>query len=308
MRTILLALLLAAAPHARAAQVINVEFQFAPFTGDPATADEVETVPGTARVRLNGVPLADQAVEKRSVPVLFEEREIGTVVWVPVASLGTMVRKGKNHLRLEFVPTDPQQAYTAQLRWASVMDEATETQDAGRYAGTNMAGTGVDTRKSTGTVVFERDFTADFAKDVPWHHAPAITTVDDAERAALVASVTARAAGFTPDFAAVYAALQATPGVRVEAVRKAKCLDAAWKAGVRLTAPPADAVEVVTTGGPVVVVQRKDGAPLFAVDQKAFAKITDPEMQMCVEMALMAAYPPRLLLVRGPDGGWRQPE
>ena len=74
MRPIVLTLLLW--PALAAAGVLNVEFKFTPFTGDAAKEDHVESVPGQARVLLNGVPYADQPVQKQTLPVLFDEHEV----------------------------------------------------------------------------------------------------------------------------------------------------------------------------------------------------------------------------------------
>src|SRR6185295_16492305 len=92
------------------AAVINFEVQFTPFVGDLAMS-EVQMVSGKAFIYLNNVPIAEQDVEKKSVPVMFDNREIAPAVWVPVKSLGGLVRKGKNTLRIEFVPTDTKATY-----------------------------------------------------------------------------------------------------------------------------------------------------------------------------------------------------
>ena len=62
-------------PLARAA-VINVEFKFTPFVGDPAKDEKVKAVPGKAAVFINNIPFAEQEVREEEVPVLFEEHEI----------------------------------------------------------------------------------------------------------------------------------------------------------------------------------------------------------------------------------------
>ena len=111
-----------AAPLAPAA-VINVEFKFTPFSGDPAKDETVTTVPGKAAVFINNVPFTEQEVREEEVPVLFEQHEVAAAVWVPMSSVGPVVRKGKNKIRIEFTPNDTTKTYRAQLRWASVMDE-----------------------------------------------------------------------------------------------------------------------------------------------------------------------------------------
>jgi hypothetical protein len=40
-------------------------------------------------------------------------------------------------------------------------------------------------------------------------------------------------------------------------------------------------------------------------DEAAFAKIEGEEKQMCAGVALMVAFPPRLVLVKTPEGSWQ---
>jgi hypothetical protein len=298
----LLLILICSSPAA--AKVVNVEFKFTPFVGDPAKADQVETVPGRAEVFLNNLPIAEQPVEKQEVPVLFDAREVAPAVWLPVESLGGALRKGKNTIRIEFTPADAKAPYRAQLRWASVTDETMEEGDAGHHKSTNQADEGVEDKKATGKVVFERAFVADFAADLPWHYAPAVTELSDADKQQLKAMVQGRAEAFKPDFAELYKLLEKNQKVDLSALKTAKCLDKAHAAGVRIAAAPADEIEVVTTDGPAVVVRAKSGNLYRPADPSAFERIEGEETQMCVGMALFVAYPPRLALVRTASGGW----
>lgn len=302
MRTLLLAALLV--PSLSVAKTLNVEFKFTPFTGD-VKADHVDAVPGHAAVFLNGIPLADQEVEAASLPVLFDEREVAASVWMPMGSYDGLLRKGKNTIRIEFTPKDAKLTYHAQLRWASVTDQTQESDDdAGHHRSTNQANEGVDDKSATGPVSFERSFDADFATDRPWHHAAAVTTVTDEDRQQIAAFVTERAGWFKPDFAPLYKELAKLPDLHVDRVKKARCLDAAYKAGLRITAPPAESLEIATTGNPEIVVRRK-GGDLFELDPAAIRKIKGDENQMCAGMSLAMLYPPRLILVRGASGGWQ---
>jgi hypothetical protein len=62
-------------------------------------------------------------------------------------------------------------------------------------------------------------------------------------------------------------------------------------------------IEILTTGGPEVVVKAKQG-PLYQPTGNGLEKIKGDEIQMCAGMALMAVYPPRLVAVRTPNGNW----
>jgi hypothetical protein len=303
MKKLAFALLMSAASLAPAA-VINVEFKFTPFIGDSAKDDKVTTVPGKAAIFINNVPFAEQEVRKDELPVLFDEHEVAPSVWVPMSSVGPVLRKGKNKIRIEFTPNDSARAYRAQLRWASVTDQTTEETEPGSMRSTNQANEGVDDRKSVkGKVVFEREFAGDFALDLPWHHYPAITSLTEEDKQKIAALLKARADWFKPDFALLYKAIEENESLKVDDVRKAQCLEAVYKAGVRVNAPQAGELDFATTNGPEVVVTKKKGA-LFGLDETTFAPIKDEDTQMCAGMALSVIYPGKLVTVRKPDGAW----
>jgi len=303
MKKLMLAFLLLAASLAPAA-VINVEFKFTPFVGDPEKDTQVIIVPGKAQIFVNNVPLAEQEVREDKDQVLFDDHEVGPAVWVPMGSSGPVVRKGKNKIRIEFTPNDPAKTYSAQLRWASVTDQATEEAAPGTLRSTNQANEGVDDRKALkGKVTFEREFTADFALDLPWHHYPVVTNLTEEDKQKIAALLKKRVEWFQPDFAQLYKAIEENESLKVDDVRKARCLEAAYKAGVRVAAPQAGEVDFAMTGGPEVVVRRKAGS-LFGLDEKAFAPLKDEEALMCSGMVLSVIYPGKLVAVRKPDGVW----
>lgn len=296
------ACLLALGSNALFADVLNVEFKFTPYTGDTKD-DHVSTVAGKAKVFINNVPVAEREVGKQEVPVLFDEREIASSVWVPVRSIGPVLRKGKNAIRIEFEPSEAT-PYKAQFSWAEVTDQTTEQSEPGRVKSTNQSGEGKEEKQATGKLVFERAFTADFAEDRPWHHYPPVASLSEEDRQALGNLLRQRAEAFKPKFDGVYTILASVQGIDIPGVRKAKCLDKAYTAGVRIAPPPAEELEFTPTGNPEVVLGRK-GGPLFAPDSKAFERIKGDEAQMCAGIALSVAYPPQLIVVRQPDGSWQ---
>ncbi len=286
------------------AAVLNVEFKFTPFVGDPAKDEKVTTVAGQAAVFINNVPFSEQEVRVEQMPVLFDDHQVAPSVWVPMGSVGPVVRKGKNKIRIEFTPNDPAKSYRAQLRWASVMDETTEEAGPGTLHATNQANEGVDDRKALkGKVVMEHEFAGDFALDLPWHRYPPVNSLTEEEKQKIVALLQARAEWFKPDFAALYKAIDENESLKVDDIRKAQCLDEAYKAGVRLHPPQVGDLEFVTTGGPEVVVRRKEGT-LFGLDAKTLSPLKDEDTQMCVGMALSLIYPGRVVAVGKPDGAW----
>ena len=305
MKARLLALLILVAPALADAKVVNVELKFTPYVGDAAKADQVETVPGTAAVFLNGVPYAEQDVGQDQVPVRSGGREIAPVVWLPIDSLGPAVRKGKNTIRIEFTPSDAAKSYRARLSWASVSDEELTSGKGGKRHATNTAAPGKQERSGKGTLVFEHEVDAEFVEDVPWHHYPAVTSLADEDKQKLTALVTARVGIFQPPFAGVYRLLEADERLDVPKLRATKCVDAAYAAGVRVDAPSAEQLEFVLTGQPEVVIRRNGGNLFMPADPSVFAKIEGDEAQMCAGVALSLAFPPKLVAVREASGAWR---
>jgi len=307
MRKLILAPLLSSASLASAA-VIGIEFNFTPFVGNPAKADHVQTVPGIATVFINNVPVASQDVGQQDVPVLFENKEIGPAVWVPASSMGQSLRKGKNKFRIEFNPSNAKSSYDAQLRWAAVTDQETHTEKAGGASATNQSNEGADNRKAVvGKLVAEREFAADFAADLPWHHFPAVTALADTDKQALTALVAQRADLFKPDFSSAYQFLKtaSTPGMQLDVagIKKAKILDKAYSAGLRMAAPAAGTLDFVLTGNPEVVVRSTTGN-LFPLDPEALSKIKGDELQLGLSMVLPALFPPQVVAVRDASGKW----
>jgi hypothetical protein len=286
------------------AGVINVEFKFTPFLGDPAKNSQVETVPGNAKVFINNVMLAEQEIRQQSVPVLFEERDIAPSVWVEAAGLGSRIRKGKNTIRIEFEPTKGNASYQARLAWASVMDQTTKQEEPGRYRETNESGQGATTKQAVGKVAMEREFTADFAADVPWHHYPPATSLTNEDKDRVRLLIADRVNFFKPNFSSIYRFLEGNKEFKVKEARRVKCLDKAYAVGIRVSAPARDQLDFVMTGNPEVVVQRR-GGDLFTIENTdRIGRVGDDDMQMCAGLILAVTYPSRLVVVRNPSGVW----
>jgi hypothetical protein len=110
---------------------------------------------------------------------------------------------------------------------------------------------------------------------------------------------------FKPNFAELYLILGKNPNMNLAELKKLKCLDKAYAAGIRIIPPAHNQLYFATTGNPEVVVSREDAAPLFPLVEKSFARIKGEDIQMCAGMALSVAYPPRLTCVRSPSGDWQ---
>ncbi len=300
MRSFLLALILLW-PSATLAKDLNVEFKFTPFLGDPATVDYVETIPGKAAVYVNNALINKLLITQEKLPVLFEEREIAPSVWLPVESLGPLLRKGKNTLRIEFTPTNTQTSYRAQLSWATVTDQVTtEDNNSGSTMSTNQTGGGIENKQVTGSIVFEREFRADFAQDLPWHHYPPITALSDEDKQRLINLIKTRAALFQPEFSGVYQLLKDKLNINLAEIQKSKCLEKAYAEGMRVTALPMDQLEFVTPGTPEVFVRGKEGS-IYGVSLPQ--KLSDQDL-MCAGLIFSSLYPDSLAMIRPPAGDW----
>ena len=291
-------------PSVASSAIINMEFKFTPYTGDPVKADQVDTVPGKAKVFINNVLFAEQEVREDKVPVLFDEREISPAVWIPANSLGAALRKGKNSIRIEFVPTNANESYNSRFSWLSVMDQSIDKIEEGHYEATNQSGVGQEDKKAKGNIEFQHEFIAEFAVDRPWHHYPSVTSISEEDKKALALLLKKRTEAFKPKFEGIYELLKQNPNMNLKDIKKSKCLDKAYAAGIRMIAPDQDQLDFVITGNQEVVINRKGASSLFPFDEKSFAQIKGDEMQMCAGMALSMVYPPRLMVIRTPSGTW----
>jgi hypothetical protein len=287
------------------AAVLNVEFNFTPFTGDIKN-QTVQRVPGKAVVFVNNVLLADDVFTRAELPVIFDEREVAAAIWVPTASLGPALRKGKNRIRIEFEPADMKLKYVTQFRSTQVVDQVSKGKTAsGAASQTNQSGQVIENKPATGKVVLEREFVADFATDLAWHHYPAVTALTDEDKKRIGVVLKARTDVFKPDFAAAYKLLSENKNVQLAEVRKLKCLDAAYAAGVRIAPAAAEQIEYVMTGNPEVMLKSKKGDLYPVADQKSFDRIKGEQAQMCAGMVISMLFPPRLVVVRAPSGEWQ---
>ncbi len=285
------------------AAVINMRFEFTPYLGDKKQ-DQVETVPGMTRIFINNIFFTGKEIKKENVPVLFDTREMGTPVLFGADSLGPSLRKGKNKIRIEFEPTDPQLAYRAQLQWTSVSDQIREEKKGNKTLVTNQTDEGTDDKPSKGKVVLEREFSADFAIDLPWHHYPPITVLSDEDKNALAALVKARIEAFKPNFSALYPLLKSKQGVDMAEVQKSKCLEKLYTAGVRIAMPTADQLDIVINGTPEVSIRGKNDYHLYhPTDLKAFKRMDKKDAWDCSRV-LHLFYPPNAAAVRSPAGAW----
>src|SRR5262249_8451652 len=159
-------------------------------------------------------------------------------------------------------------SYQSRLQWNEVTDKVTQGQSRdGSPTSTNRGGQGMETKKSQGKVVLEREFSGDFATEQPWHKYPPVGALNDEDKQKLAALVTDRADGFKPKFDAIYKIVEAKPELQVGEIRKIGCLEKAYAAGVRVPVPAAADLEFATTGSAVVIVARKSGW-LYPFDRK----------------------------------------
>ena len=305
MRTAL-AVLLTLFPLLATPAVVNVEFNFSPYTGNPDKEDVIVFVPGQARLFINGLPFAEVEVRQQKYKIIFSDREISSApVNLTGESFGASLRKSKNMLRVEFVPADSKRPYTAELAWASVTDAPAETRDArGVVSSTNLSQKGKERKAAQGTAVFEREFQADFAIDRPWHRYPPVKDLSEADRQQIRTVVAQRLDALQPDFKVLYEWLERN-GFKVAEIRKQKILEQIRASGLRIRVADAARLEFVLGSGPAVMVKGTGGAPVYRPQNpQVLSKIADKGEQDFAMSILPQVFPARLLVARAPSGAW----
>ena len=130
-----------------------------------------------------------------------------------------------------------------------------------------------------------------------------MTTLSAEDKKSLAMLVKQREEAFKPNFAAAYQILENIPEISLAEVKKAKCLDKSYAAGIRITAMTPDQLDFVTTGNPEVVIRGKGGDLYHPVDLKALTGIKDDDL-LGFQMVFAALFPARLVAVRTPSGKW----
>ncbi|MFN5221629.1 MAG: hypothetical protein ACK5FE_12105 [Cyanobacteriota bacterium] len=291
------------------AEVLNLEFGFTAFRGDPATADRVPTVAGKAELEINGLPLLEKELEADQAMVLFAERRLSPGLWLPMESFRRLLRRQGNSLVLRFTPRQVGAPYSAQLSWNSVEDSVSQRRQVEgnrvRLEATNETDRGSERRDSRGPVEFRRSFDAPFADEQPWQSQPPIQTIQPADRSAILALVRARRDLYAADMTAAYRLLEGFPGLDAAVLRQQGCLEQAWRQGVRVKPLQGESLQLLPTGGPVVVVRPGRGelfplqVPPGMVDRLSL------EQTLCVSGALVGLLPPWMGFVQDGQGGWR---
>lgn len=300
-----LAVLLIIFPVLATAAVVNVEFNFAPYTGNPDTEDVIVFVPGRARLFINGLPFAEVEVQEQEYKIIFSDREISSApVSITGESFGTLLQKSQNTLRVEFVPADAQRTYTAELRWAVVTDGVTETHSERGVSSTNLAQKGQDRKTVQGTIVVEHEFQADFADDQPWHHYPPVQELSAADKQQIRMLVAQRLQALRPDFKVFYAWLE-KHNFQVARIRQDKVLEKIHASGLRIKMTDAARLEFVVGGGPGVMVQAAGKEPVYRPENpQVLSKVTNKGAQEFAMSVLPQLFPVRLIVARTPGGAW----
>ncbi|MGB5135050.1 MAG: hypothetical protein WBN89_07740 [Prochlorococcaceae cyanobacterium] len=313
----LLATLVALAMAPARAKPVSAEFRFTPYLPAASDAEKVTTVPGVLELELNGVPMAEASLESKSALVMDSDDsgiEVFPAVWLPASQLQPLLRRSNNVLRLRFTPKDGGVTYRSQFRWAVIDDQTTtSTTEEGSEVTTNHSARGGEDREVRGPVTVQHAFQAPFARVEPWHDAPAVNTLEPADRAAILALISQRAALFAPDFEAAYRFIASQPTDRgltidVPEVRRHRCLETGYGTGIRVAAPAEADVRLITTGSPVVVA-RGTGEYLFNFPNQDGTveryEALPNDIAFCFLVMLNSLFPKQFLLVKGKDGQWQ---
>lgn len=305
------------APGAVAARPVNVEFKFTPYLPPARDAETVTSVEGTTALELNGVPLAEEPLESKSLLLMASSQEgidVFPAVWINALQLQPLLRRGDNLLRLTFTPKNGSRPYRSQFVWTVVEDQTTTSTTAtGSELTTNHGAEGREDREVSGPVTVQKAFQAPFAKVEPWHAAPAVTTLTPQDRALILELLRQRAALFSPDFEAAYrflGSLSKDRGITLDMpeVRRLGCLEAGYAAGMRVAAPADADLKLITTGSPVVVARGTGEFLMRFPDQPGMAEryqALPNDQGFCLAITFNMLFPKRMLLVKGLDGQWQ---
>lgn len=313
----LLATLVALAMAPAGAKPVSAEFRFTPYLPAARDAEKVTTVPGVLELELNGVPMAEASLESKSALVMDSDDsgfEVFPAVWLPASQLQPLLKRGNNVLRLRFTPKDGGVTYRSQFRWAVIDDQTTtSTTEKGSEVTTNHSARGGEDREVRGPVTVQHAFQAPFARVEPWHDAPAVNTLEPADRAAILTLISQRASLFAPDFEAAYRFIASQPTdrgvtINVPEARRLRCLEAGYGAGIRVAAPAEADVRLMTTGSPVVAA-RGAGEYLFSFPHQPgmaerFESLSN-DIGFCFMLTFNSLFPKQFLLVKGKDGQWQ---
>ncbi|MCP9887496.1 hypothetical protein KBY96_06045 [Cyanobium sp. ATX 6A2] len=313
----LLAPLVALAAAPAGAKPVSIQFRFTPYLPAARDAESVTTVPGVVELELNGVPMTEGPLEQKSALVMDRDDigiEVFPALWLPASQLQPLLRRGDNLLRIRFTPKDGRVTYRSQFRWKLIDDEITTSTTAeGSEVTTNHSARGGEDREVRGPVSVQHAFQAPFASVEPWHDAPAVNTLEPADRAAILALISQRASLFAPDFEAAYRFIASQPTdrggtINVPEVRRLRCLEAGYGTGIRVAAPAEAEIRLITTASPVVVA-RGTGEFLFSFpDQEGWAERFEAlpnDIGFCFMVTFNSLFPNQFLLVKGKDGQWQ---
>ncbi|MCP9927453.1 hypothetical protein [Cyanobium sp. CH-040] len=299
------------------AKPVSMQFRFTPYLPAARDVDKVTTVPGVVELELNGVPMAEGPLEQKSALVMNHDAigiEVFPALWLPASQLQPLLRRGHNLLRIRFTPKDGRVSYRSQFRW-EVIDDAitTSTTAEGSEVTTNHAARGGEDREVRGAVRVQHAFQAPFAQVEPWHDAPAVNTLEPADRAAIMALISERASLFAPDFEAAHRFIANQPTdrgvtINVPEARRLRCLEAGYTIGVRVAAPTEADVRLITTDSPVLVA-RGTGELLFGgPHEPGMAERYEAlpnDIGFCFMLTFNSLFPKQFLLVKGKDGQWQ---
>jgi hypothetical protein len=169
-----------------------------------------------------------------------------------------------------------------------------------------MMGEGKEEKSVTGKVVLERGFDADFAPERPWHKYEAVTALSDEDKKALAALVQKRLDAYKPGSVEAYNLIDADPRVDGAELRKLKCVDKTYGAGLRVKGPAAGQMDFVLTGKQEVVLRIKDRPLYNPVDESLFQRIKDESIMRCMIPVIEVLFPERIVAVKNPNGAWEE--
>lgn len=292
-------------PAVAHAAVSGLEFSFSPYLGNPDQNDAIMLVGGEARIYVNGLPHIEVEVRERKHVMNSAGRDITpAAVIIDVASFGTLLRKGRNTLRVDFFPADYKRAYTVELRWTPVGDATTGPRAAKGAAARGPVEPSRERINARSAVRIEREFDADFATGRAWHQYPAVTALSDADREQIRALLVQRLHALQPGFGVFYAWLARNNFVVAE-IRKDRVPEKIQAAGLLVRMADTGRLEFLIGPGAGVMVKPPLKEPLYWPENPSvLSRISDAAAQEFARSILPRLFPTRLMVARNADGVW----
>ncbi len=89
-------------------------------------------------------------------------------------------------------------------------------------------------------------------------------------------------------------------------LRKLKCVEKAYAAGLLVQGPATGQLDILLSGNQEVVLRAKSGPLYNPVDESIFGRIKDQSIMRCMIPVMEVLFPERIIAVKNPSGVWEE--